>query len=248
MTYLPTKRPRKRMTKPQTRQAMGGLLDFLFGAATPGAEIAQAIEDDASTQVACTLQADTQTANLDALMQQIATTWNPVGNYAPGDMNKASAAVYGMLEQAKVAVINSPNTTGDAPDMISQALDDITKYENRGIQYQQAIAQAMAAGTQVIAAPQFKDWVTASLVAASGAFATRAVLDCNVTYLDTAYSYMQQVWGVVQTIADVVVNAASTVLNVVDNTAKIADFLSSNLIPIAVVGGLALIYFKFYKK
>jgi len=177
-------------------------------------------------QAACLAQANTATANIDAVWQQIAQQWKPSGNFTVADLNTASSAVYQMLEESKIAVIVAPNTAADRDDMVNQALDDIKKYEDRGIPFQQAVTQAQAQGIGYVTTEGFKDWVLGALTAASSAFATRTVLDCNTTWLDQAWQY---ILGVRDTVLAIVEAVATTAIDAGAATLHAASTIVTNL-------------------
>lgn len=262
MTYL-AQRMQRRSKRPMVRQAAGlgdlfdsaiSAVDFVFGMADPPGEAIAATAAAAfkatndAQQQACIATANASTGNLDAIWQQISQQWLPSGNFTAVDLNTASSAVYQMIEEAKIAVIMSPNTVSDRDTMVNQAVDDLTRSENQGITYQQAIQQAQAANVQYITANGFKDWVLYSLTAASNAFATRTVMDCNQTWLATALQYLTKVRDIVMAIVTAVADAAVAAGEAVVTAAATAFTLAKYLPWIAAGLGGIWLYKKYYAK
>lgn len=229
MSYIGQRIARRQKVVRRTRPrppAMGGLLEFLGAALTPATAIGAVLaRRTVADQTACLAQADQVTAALDAKWYGIAQNWNPTGRFSPSDMNAAVAATIKTLNDAQVAVMFAPQSAEDAGMVISQSLGEINEKLKAAAQYTQAIGQAQATGATVIDSPGFKTWVTSSLVVASGGFATRAILDCNISWLQKASDYMDQVWAVVSKIVDVAIKAGETVLDVADDTLDAYKYL-----------------------
>lgn len=226
MTYISNRIRARHRHIARARPALSGITDVVTDLfiSTPGAIVASIFREKGEDPNCITI-ADTSTAALDAKWQNIAQNWNPTGRFSPSDMNAAITMVVKVLSDAQVAVNFAPPSTSDSGDLISQALDDINKRLQQMAPYAQAVTQAQASGATVINSPNFKTWITTSLVAASGAFATRAVLDCRADWIDKASSWFDQVTSVVMKIVDVVETAAETTIDVVGDTFSMLQYV-----------------------
>jgi len=224
---------------------LGGLADDIFGTVF-GLGPAQAIANvftQKGEDPSCIAQADAATAKLDATWQNIAQNWNPTGNFSPTDMDNAISMVVKTLSDAQVALQFAPPSTADSGDVISQALGDINTKLQQMAPYAQAVTNAKASGASVINSPNFKTWITTSLVVASAAFATRAVLDCNVSWMDKAQQWFDQVSAVVMKIVDVVITAGETAIDVVGDAFDLMKYIKWG----ALAVGAYWLYTKFKK-
>ena len=237
MSYIGQRIARRRNTRVVRKipmQGLGGVLDFLGAAVSPLTAISDVFSSrTVADQTACVAQADQITTALDAKWYGIAQNWNPTGRFSPSDMNAAVAATIKTLSDAQVAVMFAPQSASDAGMMISQSLGELNDKLKAAAQYTAAVGQAQSTGATVIDSPGFKNWITSSLVVASGAFATRAILDCNVSWLQKASDYMDQVWAVVSKIVDVAIKAGETAINVVDDTLSAYTYIKWGAVALA---------------
>lgn len=271
MTYLVQQNPnrtraglvkRRRRGKPP---ALSGIVDVitnpfgtiggLLGISSPSDAVSNAIKKQGLDQAsACVVQANQYTGQLDDKWMALAQNWKPTGVYNPADVSTIVGIVSNSLIQAKMKVMLAPWTTSDATDQIAQAIDDIDKKINDGARFSNAAATA-AASNSVINAPDLKDWVTSSLMAASNALATAFVLSCDVTWLESMLSTIQTVIDTVVQIAGVVlsvaVDAGKAVVNVAKGAFDAGAFITQYSMPIilGVAGYFAYKWFvKDYKK
>lgn len=218
--------------------AMGDFLDFLLGGGTPSSAIANTLKNmkpNYEDQLKCIGDANAATAALDAKWYDIAQNWNPTGNFKPSDMSAMLNATFKLLSDAQVAVMFAPHTTADAGEQISQALGDLNTKMKEAAPYQEGVTNAQASGADVINAPGFKDWVTSAMVVASGAYAVRAVMECNVSWLQKVSDAIDAVKAIVMRVVDVAITGAETVLDVVDDA-----FSAYKYIKWIALGGAAL--------
>lgn len=228
MSYISNRIQRRRQVMRRVQQpppALGGILSFIIGG-TAGSAVADVLgRRTVDDQTACLAQANEATAALDAKWYNIAQNWNPTGNFTPADMNATIAATVKTLADAQIAAMFAPKSAEDAGEMIAQSLDEINDKLKAMAPYAEAVVRAQQTGATVITSPGFKDWVTKSLVVASGAFAVRAMLDCNMTWLYKAQDYMDQVWAVVSKVVDVVIKVGETAVDVVGDTMDAYKYL-----------------------
>lgn len=209
---------------------LGNAWAQIAGTAPPSATVDVITSD--STE--CLPAADAATAALDAKWYDIAQNWNPTGNFSPADMDKAITATVKALSDAQVAVMFAPQTTRDAGEQIAQAIDSIGKRLQQMAPYATAVQDAKNTGATVINSPNFKQWITGSLVDVSAAYATRAVLECQVSWLQTAQDAIDAVRSIVMRMVDVVVKAADTVLNVTDDIFDAYKYIKYGAIALGV--------------
>jgi hypothetical protein len=219
---------RRARAQVQTRPALGGVFDIIFGGGgtTPMAAAFEAIASATKNPLDCITEANTRTASMDARWYNLAQNWHPTGYYTPDDTNKILQTGIVALTQAKVIVLLAPRTTSDADTVINQAIDDIDKQWQDAQRFVNAIGAAKAQGIAV-AAPDLKDWLTKSLLVASNGYMVRAVLECNATWLDQADYYVTQAYNVAVTIEGIAVDAVTSVVNVAAGAFDAAKFVTS---------------------
>lgn len=236
MTYIAKRRRQMSRRTAARHQPLSGLFDLISGTGNPAAEIREIVQPSfTSDSTECLPNADAATAAIDARWQDIAQNWNPTGNFAPSDMDAAITATIKALSDAQVTVMFAPKTTSDAGEMIAQSIDDIGKKLRQAAPYATAVQDAKNTGATVINSPGFKTWITTSLVVVSAAYATRAVLDCQLSWLNTAANVIDSVRAVVMRIVDIVVKAADTVLEVVDDTLDAYKYIKYGAIAVGAI-------------
>lgn len=179
----------------------------------------------------CIDQANQYTAKLDAQWYKLAQSWQPTGVYVPSDVNTIVGAVSNIMIQAKLKVMFAPWPSADASAQIQQSIKDVDKKIVDGARFQNAAAQA-AQQNGVVNAPDLKDWVVSSMVAASNTFATAFFMSCDVTWLEQMLSNVNDAIGTVTHIIGVVLDTALAAGESIVNTAKGAfdalAFITSN--------------------
>lgn len=242
MTYL-ARRHRSVVRTRRGRPALSGVTDVLetlgLAAVSPAVAIGRvlghaAISASRTDSSECLPAADAATATIDAKWQEISKTWNPNGNFSPADMNKVVTEVFRALNVARIDVTFSPHSTSDAGDVISQALDDIGKKLDQGATYVQAVKQAQDQGVNVISSPGFKDWVVTSYIAVSTAYATRAVLECDVSWLQKVSDFLDAIGQVVSRVVDIAIKAGDTALDIVDDTLDAYKYIKWGAVAVGV--------------
>lgn len=217
MSYIQTRARRQGPGStggPRRSRGLGDLLDDVKRWANTG-------------ELACLNAATTspQVTQIDAMTMELAKNWNPTGFYSPADLSTVTQQINGLIGQARVAVSAAPQSTSDAQQVILQAIANLDKSSANLALYTAAIATARANGTTAINAPGLKTWVTNSLVDISQAFTTVAVLECRMTWLDTAVAIFTTAYNVLKRIVGLVIKAADTVLKVADDVLGLYDVL-----------------------
>lgn len=160
-------------------------------------------------EVSCVMDAQNNpsVADMDAKVMDLAANWHPTGYFTVDEIH----AMVGQIKQADATVlaqvILSSKSTSDADTVIKQAVDYINTNEARAQVYLDAAAQAQNQGLRAVYAPGFKTFVTNSMVNISQAYTTRAALDCQTTWFDTAAGVITGLWNVAKSIGSLVLQA-----------------------------------------
>lgn len=198
---------------------------------------APALGDDYSDQLACIKLANASpwVAQIDAEISRINTSWKPTGYYTPAEVQSLINVLTNEAAAAGDALASAPRSTRDAEQMIAQAFDDlVNKFQVRSRLYQQDLANAAAAGINVIDAPALKDWVVSSMRAISDAYTTAVVMYCRQSTLESllskAYGAIaaigRVVWSVVGIAYKVVRDAALAVYHAADAAWSFAKWIA----------------------
>ncbi len=220
--------------------AMGGWLDAVVDFATGGK--AEMIRDYLSTDnsIECINEANQNASikQIDDYVYNLSKTWTPTGYYSPNEIITTVGVIQGYMLATMTDVQLSPNphSVSDRDTTIRQAVSNLQGYIAKG----QAFTDAARQTTDLVNAPGFKRWVMYSLQAMSQAMTVRAVLECNVDFLDKLMGFFGAIWDVLKAIGHLVVQAGQAVF-------KIPDFLDQVWTVAkwtALLGGGAWIAFK----
>jgi hypothetical protein len=202
--------------------------------------------NDYGDELGCLASANAQVATLDNNINGLTTAWNPTGYYTADDMNKVVSIVVQQLMGAQVVILVAPAGTGDQVTVRAQAVDDIAKQYANATRFSQAATQAAATGEK-INAPDLKDWVISSLMAASNGYVTAAVLGCRNDLIGTAEAAYDAVWNVLAGVAGAIVTALETVVDVAAGAFDAASFLAKYSEYLLLAGGGLAVYWFFFR-
>lgn len=246
------RRNRKALSRYRSRAPMGGLFDDVLDVLTPSAFTAyKAVKASASVdQVDCLNKANGSAAveRIDTAVHNLATNWKPSGKFGVQDFVNMAGWVAGQNIPAQVALVGAPRSASDSQTMISQAMDALAHNNDIVKRWNASIAQARAVGATVIDAPSFKSEVLSTLNNISQAYVTRAVMDCNVTWLDRAGAAVEDGVARAMRIADALVDLAEKVVKAAAAPFDIVMWLGKYG-PLAAVGlGGLYIYTRYSKR
>jgi len=257
MSYIGKRIVRRRRRVAARPVAMGGVLDAIWGAlGTPTDAINNSIRQYGQDKTqACVAAADKYTAQLDAKWYSLAQTWNPNPAFAPADLRAILGAVTNVMVQAQVRLLTTPWNTGDAKDVIQQAMGDLTKQIDDTARFQDAASLAVSTGSPYVNAPDIKDWVLHSLIATSQAYSVAYVETCDVTWLehvlqsidDVLTSVPHYIGVAIETAVSAAVDAGTAVVDVAVGAFDLAKFIGKYGLLI-LLGGVGLYAYKHYYK
>lgn len=258
MTYIVNTRRRMAVpfslapgSKPLSMGGIGDIFSSLFPSTTPmvdGLDKAmRATFQDSANNCIAEANGTAIVAGLDAKIQNLAAAWNPTGVFMPADVNTLVSAVVQQLMGAKAVVLVAPASVSDQLEVRMQAVDDIDKQYADGARFSQAATAALASGG-VVNAPDLKDYVLRSLLAASNGYVTAAVLTCNVSWLQSVSDALDSVGALALKILGIIATAVETIVDVADSTLSTADFLAKYSGPIVIGVGALAVWWMFFKK
>lgn len=218
MTYLTPPR-RVRRTK---RTGLGWSFDEWIN---------EQINAGGNEELACLNQANNSAAvkGLEARIASLNASWNPTGFYTPDEMTRIVSETLKIATSANNILRSAPLSTGDALNVMNQAIGDVQKKTMQSLNYSAAVGDAQAKGIKAINAPGLKEWVLSTMRAAAHSIVTAGVLQCNMTWLASAIIAFQKVFdavaAVVVRIAGVVVKLGEVALNVIEEVPDLASKL-----------------------
>jgi hypothetical protein len=201
-------------------------------------------------QVACINKANqsSQVARIDAATERLAKNWRPASSkFSVADVQGMASFIATENVKAKIPLVSAPYSTSDARTVVLQAQDDLAKNDERVQAWIAAVNQAKAAKATAIDVPGFKDDVLHSLVRISQAYATRAVLDCNLTWLDAAAAAVEAGVDRAMRIASLVVQLGEKIIKAAGAPFDIISWLGKYG-PVSAVGLGALYIFRKTRK
>lgn len=191
----------------------------------------------------CLADANQYTADLDAKIGTLASSWNPSGYYTPDQIKALVASVMSVVTSAREAVAAASSRSGlsdSAQTNLQQSIDDLARGEARSQDY---LTAAASSGGATIGAPGMKTWVLQTMNAASSAFVTAHVVTCEQPWW---VSYVAKFLGIVGAAVNAIIKIVGVAIKVgeaVLNVAASGAELLGNLMPILKWGGLALVAF-----
>lgn len=210
---------------------------------------------DASDEKTCLDKANAspQVSSMDAIVNSLASTWNPTGYYRPADVQAILDAFATQAEDAGAALAAAPLSTSDALDVKAQAFDDVQRiYQDQSKNYQAAVNQAKATGATVINAPGLKDWVISSMRTLSDAYVTATVLQCRQSWvesvLDRGYRAMAAIGSVAARILGVVAKVGEAGVDALEKAADLTAIIIKYAPYAAAAIGAYMLYNMVVKK
>lgn len=197
----------------------------------------------ASVATQCTAQADLDTYDLDQLVQQLASGWNPTGFYTStiiielvGKWNERSTASRVAVASAQSAASKSGDTS-----LLKDRLDSLDTFDSQAQKYLQA---AQDAGTDgIVQADKLKDWATRGLTAASAALHAAEVVTCQHNQdwgpLQALGQFLWTVGGITKEVLDAAYQAGKKVVKASEWLLGALGWIVTH--PWTVFGGLALV-------
>lgn len=219
MTYLT---PPRRVRRTPKRTGLGWSLDEWVN---------EQFNAGGNEELACLNQANNSAAvkTLEARISSLNANWNPTGFYTPDEMSKVVSETLKIATSANSILRAAPLSTGDALNVMNQAIGDVQKKTMQSLNYSAAVGEAQTKGIKAINAPGLKEWVLSTMRAAAQSIVTAGVLQCNMTWLASAIITFQKVFdavaAVVVRIAGVAIKLGEVALNVIEEVPDLASKL-----------------------
>lgn len=239
MTYMTTTRRSSHRGARARAIGLSGMFDGFFSSVMEARNVAISAEN--AEQMRCLDQANnsSQVKAIDAKIEDLARTWNPTGVYTSPDVVKLYTALESATDQARAALASAPLSTGDAKEVIGNAVAYLDNNDRRIAAYKAAVATS---GGAKIPAPDLKRELLKSLVNVSHAYTTVAVLACRTTWLDRAYAVIDRVIQIAKSVVGTIVQIGEKVAKAIIAPLDIIGWLGRH--PYVPVGIAAIILFK----
>lgn len=198
-----------------------------------------------SDELDCLAEGNEATNTLDARIDQLAKSWHPSDVFTPADIDGMAAESLKVMSAARQAVVNSPESTSDAAQMIRERAANIDRYMTEAAKYINTSTQAKIQGAMV-RAPDIKAFAIRCARAASDGFTLSAVLVCH--QMKTAM-YMASLSGQLDAFVFAMKKYAGIVGAIVGKILDVpraaADMLDT-MLKIGVAGGIAYFGYKLF--
>jgi hypothetical protein len=212
---------------------------------------------DADQQVIACLNkanASSEVTTIDNTVYGLAKNWHPTGYFRPAEVQQVLTMLRDAAADAGSALASVGTGMLDIEQVRSlkrQAVEDVARAViDRSKAYHKSIADAQAAGVNVINAPAFKDFVIKALRSISDAYVTASVIECIagglLRVLNRGYKVMVGIGAVVARMGGVVIRVGEAVIDAVDTAGSIAAKIIKYA-PYAAAGIGAYLLYNFVK-